>query len=94
VEVVGWCGENSTIMPTVHTKAIKDKNFSKVYGDSFVYSYGNNSGECSMFVYRIAQMHEDGSIVDLPWYAVKARCKELGINHVPEVCDPFLYEWG
>lgn len=48
-------------------------------------------GECSVYVYRITQLNEDGEVVELGWDAVKRRCRELGLSHVPEL-DRFIYD--
>lgn len=46
------------------------------------FTYGCKEGQCDIYVYRITR---DG--VDLSWEAVKDRCTELGVKHVPEVSD-------
>lgn len=48
-------------------------------------------GECQIYVYRITVINEDGDEVELGWDAVKRRCRELGLNHVPEL-DRFIYD--
>lgn len=49
------------------------------------FDYGCKPGECKVFVYRITQTSVDGSVVELQWNQVKARCLELGVPHVPEI---------
>jgi hypothetical protein len=84
-EVVGWMGAN-TIMPIQDASKMQDKEVAKKYGPQMVYSYGCPEGTCELFVYRITHTNLDGHAVELPWIQVKARCKELGIKHVPELC--------
>lgn len=90
-ELVGYTTDGGLIMPSVDTSVLKDKQISKQYGKLMTYTYGTSPGECRLYVYRIAHTNEDGVLIELPWVQVKARCKELGVNHVPEVCDPFVY---
>jgi len=73
------------------------KKFIETYGDKTVFSYGCQLGELDIYVYRIANINEDGVIIDLPWDSVVDRCKELGVKHVPYVAcivvdDNFLNE--
>lgn len=48
------------------------------------YTYGCERGKCEVYVYRITNTNLDGVSVDLSWEAVKNRCAELGVKHVPE----------
>ena len=57
-----------------------------------VYTYGNIAGECSPVVYRIAMVNDDGYETELLWNQVQARCGELGVPHVMQVCQPFVYD--
>jgi hypothetical protein len=84
-EIVGYVDENKTIMPPASTSSIKDKGFSKRYGNTMRYTYGCQQGECALYVYRITQVNEDGVAYELPWTQVKARCNQLGVRHVPEL---------
>lgn len=47
------------------------------------YTYGLPQGEHAIFVYRIANVNEDGVGQDLSWSAMRLRCVELGVNTVP-----------
>ena len=88
-EVVGWMGEG-TIMPVQDTSKMQDKEVAKRYGPKMVYSYGCAEGTCEMYVYRITHTGLDGHAIELPWVQVKARCRGLGIKHVPELCPTEL----
>lgn len=85
LEIVGWANETETIMPSHNAEVLKDKSLVKQYGKQIRYLYGNKPGECSIYVYRITMMNEDGQETELSWNQVVARCKELGINNVPEL---------
>ncbi len=94
-EIVGYVGNGSPIMPPHSTEITSDKKFIKQYGQQITYNYGVSDGTAKAYVYRIAITNEDGYQWDLPWDAVKARCAELGVDHVPEIRvlqnDPYLY---
>ena len=51
--------------------------------------YGDLTGACKVFVYRITMTNEDGDSIDLSWDQVKRRCEQLNVEHVPEL-DKFL----
>lgn len=93
-EVVGFTENKQPIMPAHETKNVKDKAFNKQYGNIMNYTYGCNSESDKLndvYVYRITMCNEDGIQVDYSWQQVKARCQELGINHVPEIIPPFIF---
>lgn len=81
------------------------KEFIKLYGDTTTFEYGcstqqgtdTESGKWGyefpifkVFVYRITMTNEDGITYDLSWEQVKKRCKELGVEYVPEVSGPMV----
>lgn len=86
-ELVGYTTDGALIMPEVDTSVLKDKEISKKYGKKMRYTYGMAQGVCDLYVYRIAHTNEDGVLIELPWNQVKARCKELGVKHVPEIWE-------
>lgn len=90
-EVVGWVNDNTPIMPPAKIKDLKEKSLKK-YGDLMYYSYGTKKGEADIYVYRIAHLMDDGELIDLTFEQVKARCGELGVKHVVEVCPKFIYD--
>ena len=57
------------------------------------YDYGCNPGSFKIYIYRITKTGEDGHVTEYPWAAVKGRCRELGINHVPEYYFGKVYDW-
>lgn len=83
-ELVGWVDADRPIMPS--TEAPKSlPEIKKQFGDLVHYHYGCPPGTTKLFVYRITRTNEDGQQVDLSWLQVKGRCKELGLEHVPEI---------
>lgn len=76
-EIVGYL-HTGTAMFVHDTSSIKE--IKKQYGQRMVYSYGNPEGQSSFYVYRITQ-----NGVELSWNQVVRRCKELGVNHVPNI---------
>lgn len=92
-ELVGWVNDTTPIMPP-HPVKDELKEIKKAFGDVMVYNYGCGNGEVDLYVYKIVRMNEDGVGVDLSWPAVKARCRELGLRHVPELSGPFVVDKG
>lgn len=80
-EVVGYERPGVPIMQA-HSK---NKEVAKQYPEQIVYHYGCPDGLFRVYVYRIVMTNIDGVSVDLTWEQVKARCLELGVEHVPEV---------
>ena len=90
LEIVGFEPSEATIMPSVDTTKMGDKeftsNFSNV-GDKkhMRYSYGCEVGKCDFYVYRMTMTNADGQSVDYSWDDVVKRCNEIGAKHVPEI---------
>jgi len=91
-EIVGYTESGAPIMATQDTSVLKSKAFTNKYGKTMVYKYGNPEGECSVYVYNIATVNEDGRIVNYSWPQIVARCRELGLNTVPVLEPPFIYD--
>lgn len=89
-EIVGYIDEQKTIMGRCKNSLVKDKEFSKIYGDETVFSYGCNPGQSDVYVYRMTMTNEDGFVVEVPWEQVKIECEKMGIKCVPEF-DKFLF---
>ena len=90
-EYVGKTNNGQEIQPTSSVEKLKpfvDKKSYKKYFNKFnttgiAYNYGFNKTQ--FFVYAIKQTLPNGDIIELSWEQVKIRCKELGLEHVPEV---------
>ena len=80
-EIVGYTGHNDQqIMPS---HVITDAKLKKQYGDKMTYTYGCLPGQYKVLIYRITRLTPDKKdIVDMPWYEVKRRCKQLGLETV------------
>lgn len=91
-EIVGFVPETGA--PIMHPHPIKDdlKELKKTYGQEMCYWYGVDGGTCDIYVYKIVRINEDGKGTDLSWNQVKARTRELGLKHVPELAGPFIHK--
>ncbi len=89
-EIVGWVDDNKTIMGKCSNKLIKDKEFSKQYGDETIFSYGCNVGQNECYVYRMTLTNEDGYTVEIPWEQVQIECEKMGVKCVPTF-EKFIY---
>jgi hypothetical protein len=89
-ELTGYTTTGQPIMGEVDTSSLKE--IKKQYGPKMVYKYGQPVGTTGLWVYRITRVNEEGVVTELSWPEVKKRCRELGINHVPEMTgSPIIY---
>jgi hypothetical protein len=91
-EIVGWVSETTPIMPPAVTTKVDLPHVTELYGDEFHYNYGCMRGVSKLIVYRISMVNVDGVEIDLSWKQVKARCAELGVEHVTEIVPPGHYD--
>jgi Probable RNA ligase (RNA_lig_DRB0094). len=49
------------------------------------YTYNLPTGDCRLYVYRVAVLNHKGLTVDLSWDQLKEWCKQRNLNHVPEL---------
>lgn len=89
-EIVGYTQGSQTIMGKCSNKLVKDKEFSRQYGDETVFSYGCPVGENDIYVYRMTMTNEDGHVVELPWEQVQLECEKMGVKCVPTF-DKFIF---
>lgn len=89
-EIVGWVNESTPIMSRCSNKLINDKEFTKMYGNETVFSYGCPPGESDAYVYRMTMTNEDGYKVELPWEQVVREAEKLGFKCVPTF-ERFIY---
>ena len=89
-EIVGWIDDNSTIMGRCSNKLIKDKEFTKQYGNETIFSYGCKQGENDCYVYRMTLTNEDGYTVEIPFERVQIECEKMGVKCVP-LFDKFIF---
>lgn len=89
-EIVGWVNEDTPIMPRCKNSKVKDKEFSKLYGEETVFTYGCEPGENRAFIYRITITNDDGIAVEIPTEETIKWCERLGCEYVP-LLEKFLY---
>lgn len=82
-EIVGYTEGDQTIMGRCSNKLVKDKEFSRQYGEETVFSYGCEVGENKAYVYRMTMTNDDGYVVELPWEQVQLECEKMGVECVP-----------
>jgi len=87
-EIVGFDDKGRPIMPA---HKVEDKKLKKKYSEQMQYTYGCDSPECNIYVYRIAHVNEEGFEIDLPWSRVITRCRQLGLKTVPYLEGPILH---
>lgn len=99
-EITGFVNENTPIMASVKNSKIKDKEFTKQYGEETVFSYGcdPNGGwewngdiapKCEVYVYRMTMVNDDGDVVEYSPDQMRLRCEQMGVKTVP-VFDRFI----
>lgn len=91
LEVVGWAN-GKPIMPPHSVKDLKDKDYSKKYGDQIIYKYGALENTCKFHIYRISLTTEDGTTVDYTQHQVVQWCKDRGFDPAYDVVEPFIYD--
>lgn len=91
-EVVGWLGEGmAPIMGEVDTTCLKDKVFSRTYGEKMIFSYGCEEGKYDFYIYRICLMDDDGNIeVEYTTDQIKLWCELNGFKMVPILYRGYL----
>lgn len=91
LEVVGWAN-GKPIMSPHNIKDLKDKEYSKKYGDQIIYKYGALEGTCKFHIYRISLTTEDGSTLDYTQQQLVQWCKDRGFDPAFDVIEPFVYD--
>lgn len=95
-EIVGYTEKGSLIMGQ---HGISDKALKKEYGKYMAYRYGCkdpkdniDSPAYKILLYRITRAMPDGKqVVEVPYTQMVTRAAELGIEVVPELKAPFIY---
>ena len=89
-EIVGYVNGETTIMGKCKNALIKDKAFTKQYGDETIFSYGCEQGENECYVYRMTLTNEDGFVVEIPFEQVQIECEKMGVKCVP-LFEKFIF---
>ncbi|MDB4311948.1 hypothetical protein N9937_00820 [bacterium] len=90
-EIVGYAN-GSPIMGTHNTAPLKDKAFTKKYGETFTYSYGCHEGQNKFVVYRITQALNDGTILEYTPSQVIKWARDRGLEHTTRVHEDIVYD--
>jgi hypothetical protein len=88
-EIVGYSEDGALIMGAHN---IKDSKLKKKYGTKMVYKYGCDPGTYKIAVYRITRTGPGREVTELPWTQMVTRCRELGLDTVPQIKEPFIYD--
>ncbi len=89
-EIVGYGDGDVPIMKTCNNAKIKDKEFSKMYGDTTVFTYGMFPGQNHVYVYRMTLTNEDGFVVEYSSELITKRCQEMAVDRA-QIFDRFIF---
>lgn len=90
-EIVGFVN-GKPIMPKHDVKALKDKRYTKKYGDTITYTYGCKEHEYKFHVYRITMLTESGKNVDMSQKQLEKWCDERNILRTTDMCEQMIYD--
>ena len=79
-EIVGFAN-GKPIMPAHSTTILKDKKFSKKYGEKILYKYGCLEGQYKILIYRIQLTAEDGTSIDFTVSQLADWCEKRGLPY-------------
>ena len=89
-EIVGFTSTGAPIMPEVANSKISDKEFTKQYGKTTVFSYGCEGNGSACYVYRMTMTNEDGDVVEYPPDFMRYRCEQMGAKYVPVLAKAYI----
>lgn len=92
IEIVGWNSENQPIMGKHKISNLKDKNYTKKYGDEIIYSYGANEGEFKFHIYRITITGDNGITIDFTQRQIVDWCNQRSLDPAYDVTEPFIFD--
>lgn len=90
-EIAGYAN-GSPIMPVHSVKALKDKAFTKKYGETSTYTYGCAQHEYRFHVYRITRLTHSGENIDMSQKEMEKWCNDRGILTTLEVHPQMVYD--
>lgn len=91
-EIVGYTESGQLIMPQCDNKKLNDKEFVKRYGETTSFTYGCKPKESEIYVYRITMTNDDGVEFNYSTDQMILRCEQLGVKHVPILCEITITE--
>ena len=89
-EIAGFANGTS-IMPSHDTKVLKDKAFTKKYGEKVVYTYGCKEHEYRFHIYRITRLTHTSENVDMSQKEMEKWCEDRRILSTIEVHPQMIY---
>lgn len=89
-EIVGFVNGGS-IMPSHSVATLKDKAFTKKYGDTVTYKYGCQQDQYKFHIYRLTMLGADGVTRDLSQAALEHWCSERELPYTLEVHPKMVY---
>lgn len=90
-EIAGFAN-GKPIMATHSTKALKDKKFTKLFGDTVTYRYGCKDDEYRFHIYRITVTMSDGEVKEYSQESIDQFCANTGLFGPLAVHEPFVYD--
>lgn len=90
-EIVGFVN-GKPIMAPVQRSKLKNKEFNSVYPENIVYSYGCKPHEYKFFVYRVAMVQADGSLIDFSQAQLESWCDARNIAKTLNLIGPFVFD--
>ncbi len=90
-EIVGNVN-NKPVMPSHNIKALKDKAFTKKYGDVINYNYLCKKTEYKFMIYRLTHLNANGENVDFTQKQMEAFCQKYNLPHTFEVAPQEVYD--
>lgn len=90
-EIVGWVN-GKPIMSPHSTSGLKDKAFTKKYGETIIYKYGAQENTYKFHIYRITLSTEDGTSIDFTQQQLVQWCKDRGLEPSYDIVKPFIYD--
>ena len=90
-EIVGFVN-GKPIMGVHDLRALKNKEFTKKYGNSITYSYGCKEHEYKFHIYRLTYLTEDGVNVDFTQKQLESWCDDRNLPRTLEVAPPEIYD--
>ncbi len=89
-EVVGFTDTGVPIMASASNKKLNDKAFIKQYGETTTFSYGCESPQSELYVYRMTMTNEDGDVVEYSPDYMRYRCEQMGCKTVPVLWKGYI----
>lgn len=89
-EILGFV-DGKPIMPDGDVSMLKDKKYTKKYGEKVAYSYGCKQHEYKFFIYRITRLTHSGMNIDMSQKELEKWCQDRGFEHTYEVFPQLVY---